>query len=83
MMKPIKAVANPNITKETMIAAHNSMVFLFVSTALILVTTAVMASVFLSINIGRENALVVKTMVEKTAPTAVPMPRKRARSMNW
>ena len=62
----------------TISAAHTAIAGLFRSTALTLVTTAVMASASRSQIIGSENALKAKVTMAKTDPTADPTARNPA-----
>ena len=82
---PINPVNNPNPTAVTINNAQTHMGSLFLRTALKLVTTAVIESVFLAAIIGSEKALMQKTSSAKREPTREPIPRnkKNAEKLAW
>ena len=83
--RPMRAVAKPTAVSSTISPTQTAMARLLRSTALMLVTTAVIASVSRSQIIGSEKALTAKVSSAKIEPTAEPMVRNVAscRQSGW
>jgi len=71
-IKPMNPVIKPIPTPVNIILAQSNMANLFVSTALILVNTAVAKSTWRSIKIGWVNAVIKNTTPVNTIPKPVP-----------